>query len=112
MNAHINVVPQAGFRNGALRCKIEDVSSRYLDIIALAIKLVWLITKHSFELIHAKLNQTWVSNPTAVIAIRCLTPFVGRDCGKSNCVFLGIVLNGDESAHTTHRWRATLMASF
>ena len=76
MDTHINVVPQASFRNGALGCKIEDVGSRYLNIVTLTIKLITLVTQYGLELVHAELNQTRVSDPTAVIAIGCLTTLI------------------------------------
>src|SRR5690606_14065798 len=109
MDADIDVAAQPFFGNGLLWSEVEQISRRDVHVVALLVDLIGTVAQYRHEFLHGYGDQTRVSHPAAIVAVGGVALFVRTYACHGGFVFLGIVLDGNESTHAAYSRRIALV---
>ncbi|KAF1858516.1 hypothetical protein Lal_00015033 [Lupinus albus] len=110
VDAHVDVVAQARFRDRSLRTEVQQVLGRHVDVRALLVDLVRTVAQHLLELGHRQLDEARVRDPAAVVAVGGVACLVVAHAAHRDFVLFRIVLDRDQGRHAADRRCVTLVA--
>src|SRR5262249_7608668 len=110
LHADADIRAQSLLRNRFTWSEIKKVLRGKIDIVALAVDLVWLRHKHVAS-IERQLHHAGMRYPGPVVSIACLAFLVRPDLGERFLVRLWIILHWNLRRHPAHRKNIATMTS-